>query len=206
MAVEPPLDKPDGAGAGVPRTPSLQAPIERDPAWLREDLTKEYFALVDVVTAFDGRVMIVKGWSVTLSLVGLGLGFQQNHYALFALAAATALGFWLMEGQMKVHQWRYYSRMRDIEVAQFYVNRLTLPELGEVSSPRIDQQWAYKGGPEDWRNDPPWRRRPEEIAAFLHKPYRQGHVLLPHALAVVIGTTLFLGALADAPGLAQMPL
>ena len=45
--------------------------------------------------------MTVKGWSVTLSLAGLGLGFQQGHYALFALAAATALAFWFIEGQMK---------------------------------------------------------------------------------------------------------
>jgi hypothetical protein len=51
-----------------------------------------------------------------------------------------------------------------------------------VSSPRIDQQWAYKGGCPDWRNDPPWRRKREEIAAFLHRPYRAGHVLLPHAV------------------------
>jgi hypothetical protein len=72
-------------------------PVNRDPGWLREDLLKEYFALVDVVVAFDARVMTVKGWSVTLSLVGLGLGFQQNHYSLFALAAATGLGFWLIE-------------------------------------------------------------------------------------------------------------
>ena len=51
---------------------------------LREDLSKEYYAILGVVSEYDGRLMVVKGWSVTLSLAGLGLGFQQQHYALFA--------------------------------------------------------------------------------------------------------------------------
>jgi hypothetical protein len=108
-------------------------PLERDPMALRDDLTKEYFALVDTVGAFDGRVMTVKGWSVTLSLAGLGLGFQQGHFALFALAAVTALAFWLIEGQIKTQQWRYYSRMRDIEIGHYHLNRVVLPDLGRVS-------------------------------------------------------------------------
>jgi hypothetical protein len=177
---------------------------ERDAGALRADLAKEYFALVDVVGSFDGRVMTVKGWSVTLSLAGLGLGFQQGHYALFALAAATALAFWFIEGQMKTQQWRYYSRMRDIELAQYHLNRVELPELGEVSALRIDQQWSYAGDLPDWRNDQPWRRTPQEIHAFLFKPYRAPHVAFPHALAVVLGLALFVSAWADVPGLAEL--
>lgn len=179
-------------------------PANRDVGWLREDLMKEYFALVDVVGAFDARVMTVKGWSVTLSLVGLGLGFQQNHYSLFALAAATGLGFWLIESQIKVHQWRYYPRMRDIELALYHLNRVHLPQLGEMSAPRIDQQWGYRGRLPDWRTDRPWRRTPNEIRKFFHRPYRAGHVLLPHAVAVALGAGLFIAAAADLPGLAQL--
>jgi len=177
---------------------------EHDASALREDLVKEYFAVLDVVGSFDGRVMTVKGWSVTLSLAGLGLGFQQGHYALFALAAATALAFWFIEGQMKTQQWRYYSRMRDIELAQYHLNRVELPELGEVSALRIDQQWAYTGESPDWRSDPPWRRTPAEIHAFLFKPYRAPHVVFPHAVAVVLGLALFVAAWADLPGLAEL--
>jgi hypothetical protein len=62
---------------------------------LREDLSKEYYATLDVVSSYDGWLLIVKGWSVTLSLAALGLGFQQRHFALFALAAATGVGFWM---------------------------------------------------------------------------------------------------------------
>jgi hypothetical protein len=58
---------------------------------LREDLSKEYYALVNLVSNYDGWLLIVKGWSVTLSLTGLGLGFQQKHFALFALAALNLI-------------------------------------------------------------------------------------------------------------------
>jgi hypothetical protein len=123
---------------------------------------------------------------------------------LFALGAATALAFWVIEGQIKTQQWRYYSRMRDIEVAHYHLNRLPLPELGEVPALRIDQQWAITGGDPDWRNDAPWRRTTAEIHAFLFKPYRAAHVLLPHAVAVVVGVALFVAAWADVSGLAQL--
>ena len=63
---------------------------------LRDDLSKEYYAILDVVSSYDGWLLIVKGWSVTLSLAALGLRFQQRHYALFFLAAVTGLrsGSW----------------------------------------------------------------------------------------------------------------
>jgi hypothetical protein len=62
----------------------------QDAGWLRQDLLQEYYAILEVVSGFDQRVMTIKGWSVTLSLTALGLGFQQGHYALFALGAVTA--------------------------------------------------------------------------------------------------------------------
>jgi hypothetical protein len=184
-----------------------------DTAWLREDLQKEYYAILDVVTGFDGRIMTIKGWSVTLSLAALGLGFQQGHYALFALAAVTALGFWFIDATTKRHQLRYYPRMRDIEVAAYHLNRVELTgvdpareaveqPLGDVSSPRIDTYWAYSGSNgDDWRTDPPWRRTPEDIRNMLRRPYRMPHVLLPHAVAVVVGVLLFIAAAAGIAGL-----
>src|SRR5262245_49237277 len=74
---------------------------------LREDLSKEYYALFDAISNYDGRLLIVKGWSVTLSLAALGLAFQQRHYALFLLAAVTGAAFWLLDGLMKGFQYRY---------------------------------------------------------------------------------------------------
>jgi hypothetical protein len=52
-------------------TPDL-TPRERA---LKEDLLKEYYALLGTVSDVDARQMVIKGWSVTLSLAALGLGF-----------------------------------------------------------------------------------------------------------------------------------
>src|SRR5690349_9417546 len=79
---------------------------------LHDDLMTEYYR----ISGFDQRLLTVKSWGVTFSLATLGLGFQQDHYGLFLVAAAGGLAFWLIEGSIKLHQMRYYPRMGDIEV------------------------------------------------------------------------------------------
>jgi hypothetical protein len=168
---------------------------------LREDLSKEYYALVDVISGFDGRQISIKGWSVTLSLAGLGLGFQQKHYALFALASLTAFAFLFLDVMNKRHQMSYYSRMRDIEVASYYLNSVELPDLGRVSAPRIDMSWSYRGIEDakhhDWRTDPPERRSANDIRRKYFLVWRMWNVLLPHVVAIALGAALFFVALAD---------
>lgn len=56
-------------------------------------LTKEYFALVDMVKEFDKSLITVKGWGVTLSLAALGFGFQYQHAGLFLVATVSGLAF-----------------------------------------------------------------------------------------------------------------
>jgi hypothetical protein len=119
---------------------------------LRKDLSKKYYAILGVISSYDGWLLIVKGWSVTLSLAALGLGFQQRHFALFALGAATAAGFWYLDGLMKGYQYRYYVRMREIEYTAYLINRVPLGgEYGDkgISAPRIDMTWPFKGYPVD---------------------------------------------------------
>jgi hypothetical protein len=48
-----------------------------------EALLKEYYEILKLVGEFDGRLMTVKGWGVTLSLAALAWGFQYGHYGLF---------------------------------------------------------------------------------------------------------------------------
>jgi hypothetical protein len=116
---------------------------------LREDLGKEYYAVLGLLSSYDGWLLIVKGWSVTLSLAALGLGFQQRHYALFALAALTGAAFWFLDGLMKGYQYRYYIRMREIEYTAYLINRVRFdsPEYGdwEISAPRIDMIFGFRG-------------------------------------------------------------
>lgn len=184
---------------------------------LREDLSKEYYAILDVVSSYDGWLLIVKGWSVTLSLAALGLGFQQQHFALFALAAATGAAFWYLDGLMKGFQFRYYVRMREIEYTAYLINRVPLDgKYGrkEISAPRIDMTWPFKGyrvaadtpRGEDWRADEPWRREPQEIHSALRRRFWLSNVALPHALAVILGSALFVAAAFHASGFEQLHL
>src|SRR5271155_3758715 len=100
---------------------SAERPLahDRDLGRLHDDLQAEYAQLVDIVSAFDQRLLTIKGWGVTLSLASLGLGFQQNHYGLFLVAAVSGLAFWLVQATTKMHQMRYYPRMGDIEFISY---------------------------------------------------------------------------------------
>jgi hypothetical protein len=121
-----------------------------DPKLLREDLGKEYYEVLGVVSSYDGWLLIVKGWSVTLSLAALGLGFQQRHYAFFGIAAVTGAAFWYLDALMKGYQYRYYIRMREIEYTAYLINRVRFdsPEEyrdSEISAPRVDMMWGFRG-------------------------------------------------------------
>jgi hypothetical protein len=191
-----------GANGGVGSTPHGSDLTAREQA-LREDLSKEYFALVDTVSDFDSRLMVIKGWSVTLSLAALGLGFQQQHYALFGLGALTALGFWFLDLLVKTFQVRYYPRMRDIEFVASKLNSIEVTGIGQVSSPRIDMYWSYRGLPtEDWRGEEPERMDPAMIRRLVRiKPWLLPQVLLPHWVAVLVGSGLFVAAAMNVPWL-----
>jgi hypothetical protein len=114
----------------------------REPALdrLHDDLRTEYAQLVDIVSGFDQRLLTIKGWGVTLSLASLGLGFQQNHYGLFLVAALSGLAFWMLEATTKMHQMRYYPRMGDIEFIAYGLFRVPASR-GFASSPLIDWSW-----------------------------------------------------------------
>lgn len=184
-----------------------EPPASPDADALATSMRSEYELLVKVVSEFDGRLLTIKGWSVTLSLAALVLGFQHDHYALFGLASVSALGFWSIDALTKAHQVRYYSRMRDIEVASFHLNRIGLPTLlGSFSSPRIDVSWSYRGNVPDWRGDPPWRLDPVAVRRLIRRSWRMPHVVLPHVVAVVVGAALFIPALSGVGQLGQMQL
>ena len=163
---------------------------------------KEYYSLFETVNDFDKRLMVVKGWSVTLSLVALGSAFQFQHQGLFVAAVLTSMGFWILDGAMKQHQMRYYVRMRDIEVASARGRRVT--------SPLID--WSWSIAPLYLRKAPP-EGTPEPIgygegeapqSKFKLSSYNfvwfMPHVLLPHAIGFIGGSVLLALALANAFG------
>jgi hypothetical protein len=153
-----------------------------------EAILKEYYAILEVVREFDGRLLTVKGWGVTMSLAALGWGFEKMHYGLFLVAALSGVGFWLIEAIMKRHQMRYYLRMRTIEIIAY--EQAGKLNAADQSSPRIDWSWAnapqvYSGASVCFREKPGLEPLPQYALAWLFP-----HVFLPHLLSVAFGTLL----------------
>ena len=156
-------------------------------------LLREYYEILKVVGEFDGRLLTVKGWGVTLSLAALAWGFQNKKYGLFLVAALSGLGFWIIEATMKRHQMRYYFRMREIEVLRY--QKSEGEGAAALSTPRIDAAWSYAGRLYEGTAMPEYHpralkgpRRSYQLA-FLFP-----HVFLPHLLSVVAGIALFAAA------------
>ena len=159
---------------------------------LRRELRTEYWKLADMVTAFDQRLLTVKGWGVTLSLAALGWGFEKAHYGLFLVAALSSAGFWLIEGVYKRHQMRIYVRMRDIEVTLWRRAGEPDSDTTKVSSPLNDWAWQMAGqvftkgaAKRDWLPMPYDRRGSYWRTWFF------AAVAFPHVIAMVAGTVLF---------------
>lgn len=152
-----------------------------------DPLIAEYYRLLEIVGAFDQRLLTVKSWGVTLSLAALGLGFQFHSSGHFLLAAASAGAFWLIEGSMKSHQMRYYPRMREIEVMQS-----NAAERPEVSSPRIDWSWSRARGQLLGKVEPESKApRLRGRSSGYRWRYFAPTVLLPHAATILLGSLLF---------------
>ncbi len=178
--------------------------------WLREDLLREYYAILDVISAYDARELTIKGWSVTLSLAGLGFAFERQSYGLFGVSALAAVAFWFLDALSKGYQLRYYARMRDIEYTAYLLNAVTVGgEFGDapMSAPRIDLAWQASGrGLPSVSSQPPRRRSPEETRNSLRRCFWWPNVALPHAVAVLLGAGLLIAALLGVPALAGFHL
>jgi hypothetical protein len=149
--------------------------------YLHDDLKAEYYKIVDIVIGFDQRLLTIKGWGVTFSLATIALGFQQNHYGLFLVAAASGVAFWLVEGSTKAHQMRYYPRMRAIEMAAYELYRIP---KGSVSSPLIDWSWSQDSSQAPQRREGKDCRPGIRVLIFPH-------VLFPHVVSSALGAVLF---------------
>lgn len=172
--------------------PNVKDPEPSDTK-LHDDLMTEYFKIVDIVSGFDARLLTIKSWGVTLSLAALGLGFQQDHYGMFLVAALSGLAFWALEVVTKLHQVRYYPRMGDIEAAASELYGIEAPD-GPVSSPLIDWSWhtaqsRVSGGTQkaDSRRPKRW----DEVADKPLRPLLWPHVMIPHVIAFAAGLILF---------------
>ena len=150
---------------------------------------QEYFALVKIVSEFDQRLLTIKGWGVTLSLVALGLGFQYQSYGMFLVAAASSFAFWGLEGAMKRHQMRYYPRMRQIEINR---SSRTSEEERHLSAPLID--WSFTEANDLLRGELSkidYIPQPIGENKWYTRTWLLPPVWIPHAITFFIAITLF---------------
>jgi hypothetical protein len=133
-------------------------------------LKDEYLLLQRFYEDFDGRIVTIKGWSVTVGMVAIGGGFYQSRY-LWLFASAAALVFWFVESLWKSFQYMYGPRIEAIEAA------FRKDEFSNIVPLQIYSSWFKvfeKRGFGFWEN------------------VRIGIVAFPHAVILVAGAGLFL--------------
>jgi len=138
-----------------------------------EFLRSEYFSLQASYEDFDRRTLTIKGWSVTIALAGLALGFQSGQPAVWLLAAAAGLLFWGLESLWKFFQYCFSVRIQLLE-SYFRGEEEVVPDPLQIHTSWFDA----------FNESESWTR---EILgnAFL------APVIFPHAVAVAAGIALF---------------
>lgn len=154
---------------------------------------REYFALVEIVSAADQRLLTIKGWGVTLSLVALGLGFQYRAFGFFVVALVSSISFWILEAAVKRHQMRYYPRMREIEVKR---HNEAVEANAPLSAPRIDWSWATADALLRSGRIPPVGPKPSGRSRAYGRMWLAPHVAFPHAVTLTAALVLLALALA----------
>jgi len=140
-------------------------------------LKEEYVLLQKFYEDFDQRVITIKGWSATIAIAAIGLGFYQSRY-LWLFAAGASLAFWLLESFWKGFQYMHAVRISVIEDAFRKDNLDQLTPL-QIYSSWFDAQNKY--GLQIWRN------------------FKLAIVSLPHIITFVIGVVLFILQSAGVP-------
>jgi hypothetical protein len=79
-------------------------------------LKEEYVLLQRFYEDLDQRVLSIKGWSATVAIAAIGVGFYQSHY-LWLFASGTSLILWLLEALWKSFQYLHGERISVIEGA-----------------------------------------------------------------------------------------
>lgn len=132
-------------------------------------LKDEYLLLLRFYEDFDARLLTIKGWSASIAIAAIGLGFQNRNPSLWLFAAAASVVFWLLEGTWKSFQYAYRARIVEIEEA------FRRDDFTQVVPFQTYGRW-HAG----WRQG-----RVREVLGLAI-------VMVPHLLTAVAGLVLFL--------------
>jgi uncharacterized membrane protein len=136
----------------------------------RSALQAEYLHIQGVIEGFDGRILSIKTWSITFSLVALGGAFASHSAVALLIASISSVLFWYLEAIWKTFQVAYYERAELIE-AHFRGEVPTIPF-------QIGGSWyaSWKAGGQT------------KLLRVLLWP----HVAMPHAAIAFAGVVLFI--------------
>lgn len=137
---------------------------------LGDRLQAEYLHLQKVIEDFDGRVITIKAWSISFSLVAFLGAFAAHSDGALLIASASALLFWFIEAYWKRYQFVYYRRCNDIE-------RFFRGEVTTIFPLQIGATWDLE-----------WEKR-SLLTVFRIMSWP--NVWLPHVVIALAGGALF---------------
>jgi len=132
-----------------------------------ELLSQEYFKIMDVISFYDGYLMTIKGWSITIGMALIGYAFQQKNKSILLLCCVSSICFALVDAKFKQYQTSYYPRMQNIEVC-INENKPSCPPL------QVDSAW----------------NKSKSQNSYL-KQFSTAGVFMPHFIIFMLALLLF---------------
>ena len=133
-------------------------------------LKDEYLLLQNFYENFDQRLLTIKGWSATVGIAAIGVGFYQSHY-LWLFAAGASLAFWILEAIWKSFQSMHAYRISELEEA------FRTEQFEKIKPLQIYTSWFHA-------------QKKYGLGILSH--FLQLIVSFPHAITFWIGIVLFI--------------
>ena len=133
-------------------------------------LKQEYLQLQQTVEGFDARVLTIKAWSVTFSMMALVGAFAAHAPPALLIAVFGSCLFWWIECMWKVSQYAFYQRINVLE--DFFAGRCAPPAPFQIGRSWYER-WSRIGA--------------RKMCRILIWP----RVALPHAAVALVGFAAF---------------
>ncbi len=131
-------------------------------------LAQEYFKIIDIINSYDGYLMSIKGWSITVGLALIGYAFQQKNKSILLLCCVSSICFVLVDAKFKQYQTSYYPRMKAIEACK-------RGESNSCTALQVDSSWT----------------KSKAENRYLQQLGKSG-VTMPHFILFILASLLFL--------------
>ena len=135
-------------------------------------LRDEYLLIQKQYEDFDTRIITIKGWSATVGLAAIGVGFQYSKY-LWLCAAGLGLTFWVLEAMWKSFQYNYGERIETLEEG------FRSGDIDKIKPFQIYASWFEA-----------FQR--EGYGTVITRNMRLALVFFPHIVSVIAGPFIFL--------------